>query len=254
MTVIPALRRRRRDTVPPEQAALPKREESASNTVAHRLNWLRAGVLGANDGIVSTAGIVVGVSGAALTGSALLASGLAGVIAGALSMAAGEYVSVSTQRDTERSELAKERAELAADPEAELNELTLLIEEQGVDEPLAREMAAQLTQRDALAAHARFELGIDPNSLTNPWQAAGASMFSFILGALIPFGAIIAAPATIAVPVTVVAVTIALAITGSVSAHLGGAPKRPAVLRNICGGLLAMGVTYSIGALVAACF
>ncbi|RTE50878.1 VIT family protein [Actinobaculum sp. 352] len=254
MTALSVRRRRRRGAVPAEQAALPAQEESPSSTVASRLNWLRAGVLGANDGIVSTAGIVVGVSGAALTGSALLASGLAGVIAGALSMAAGEYVSVSTQRDTERSELAKESAELAADPEGELNELAGLIEEQGVDERLAHEMAEQLTRRDALAAHARLELGIDPNSLANPWHAAFASMFSFILGALIPFVAILAAPTRIAVPVTVVAVTCALAITGSVSAHLGGAPKRPAVLRNICGGLLAMGVTYSIGALVAACF
>ncbi|MFT0847057.1 VIT family protein [Actinomycetaceae bacterium L2_0104] len=216
-----------------------------------RLNWLRAAVLGANDGIVSTAGIVVGVSGAALTGHALLASGLAGVIAGALSMAAGEYVSVSTQRDTERAAIEEERELLAADPAGELNELTALIQDRGVEAELARRVAVQLTDRDPLAAHAHWELGIDPDGLANPWHAAFASMLSFVTGAIIPLVAILATPTAMAVPVTVLAVTFALALTGSASARLGSAPELPAIVRNVCGGLLAMGVTYAIGLAVA---
>lgn len=226
-------------------------EISQNRQLASRLNWLRAAVLGANDGIVSTAGIVVGVSGAALTGHALLASGVAGVIAGALSMAAGEYVSVSTQRDTERAVVEKERILLARDPEGELAKLESLIAEKGVSPDLARSVAEQLTERDALDAHAQWELGIDPDALTNPWHAAFASMFSFVIGALIPLIAILVAPTHIAVWVTVVAVTIALSVTGLVSAGLGDAPRLPATVRNVAGGLLAMAATYSIGLLVA---
>ncbi len=219
--------------------------------IASKLNWLRAAVLGANDGIVSTAGIVVGVSGAALTGTALLASGLAGVIAGALSMAAGEYVSVSTQRDTERAVVENERARLAADPDGELCELAKIIESRGVTPSLAHEVAFQLTQRDAVRAQATWRFGVDPDAYTNPWHAAFASMFAFLAGAIIPLVAILSTPTAIAVPLTVIAVTAALAVTGSVSARLGGAPRIPATLRNIAGGLLAMGVTYAIGVLVA---
>ncbi len=219
--------------------------------IQSRLNWLRAAVLGANDGIVSTAGIVVGVSGAALTGHALLASGLAGVIAGALSMAAGEYVSVSSQRDAERAAINEERELLATDPAGELKELTGLIEDRGVETELAHRVAVQLTDRDPLAAHAHWELGIDPEGLVNPWHAAFASMLSFVAGASIPLVAILASPTSWAVPITVLAVTLALALTGSASARLGSAPARPATLRNICGGLLAMGITYAIGVAVA---
>ena len=219
--------------------------------IASTLNWLRAAVLGANDGIVSTAGIVVGVSGAALTGTALLASGVAGVIAGALSMAAGEYVSVSTQRDTERAVVEAERARLDRDPEHELIELSRVIASRGVTPSLSREVAFQLSEQDALRAHAQWRLGVDPDAYTNPWHAAAASMLSFVTGALIPLLAILCSPTVIAVPVTVLAVTIALAITGSVSARLGGAPRLRATARNIVGGLLAMSVTYAIGVLVA---
>ncbi len=219
--------------------------------IQSRLNWLRAAVLGANDGIVSTAGIVVGVSGAALTGHALLASGLAGVIAGALSMAAGEYVSVSSQRDAERAAIGEEERLLAADPDGELWELTGLIEDRGVEAGLAHQVAVQLTERDPLAAHAHWELGIDPDGLVNPWHAAIASMLSFVAGAIIPMVAILTTPTAFAVPVTVLAVTLALALTGSTAARLGSAPALPATVRNICGGLLAMGVTYAIGLAVA---
>ncbi len=218
--------------------------------IQSRLNWLRAAVLGANDGIVSTAGIVVGVSGAALTGHALLASGLAGVIAGALSMAAGEYVSVSTQRDTERAAIEQERKLLAVDPAGELIELRGLIEDRGVDTNLAQQVAVQLTERDPLAAHAHWELGIDPDDLVNPWHAAFASMLSFVAGAIIPLVTILATPTAIAVPATMIAVTLALALSGSTAARLGNAPTLPATIRNIAGGLLAMGITYGIGLMV----
>lgn len=218
-----------------------------SGEFASRLNWLRAAVLGANDGIVSIAGIVVGVSGAALTGHALLASGIAGVIAGALSMAAGEYVSVSTQRDTERAAIEAEKVRLANNPEEEREALEKIIESKGVSTVLSRQVSAQLMSKNALRAHVEWKLGIDPDELTNPWHAAFASMFSFVVGALIPLLAILLTPTRFAVGVTVAAVTVALALTGSISAHLGGAPKLRATARNVGGGLLAMGVTYWIG-------
>ncbi|MCI1676231.1 MAG: VIT family protein [Ancrocorticia sp.] len=218
--------------------------------IASKLNWLRAAVLGANDGIVSTAGIVVGVAGAAVSTTALFASGVAGVVAGAISMAAGEYVSVSTQRDTERAIVNAEKIRLSQKPEHELRALSEVIESRGVTPSLSREVAFQLTQKDAVRAQSIWRFGIDPDAYTNPWHAAFASMLSFVSGALIPFVAILTTPAAVAVPITVAAVTIALAITGSISARLGGAPQLRATLRNIVGGLLAMGVTYSIGLLV----
>ncbi len=221
--------------------------KDSRRNLASKLNWLRAGVLGANDGILSTAGIVVGVSGAAVGSRALLAAGLAGMIAGALSMAAGEYVSVSTQRDTEKARLAQQRDLLRANPATELAALAASIREQGVDASLASQVAEQLTASDALAAHARFRLGVDPEGLTNPWHAAAASFVSFLLGAVIPLAAIVLSPASVAVPLTVAAVTLSLAMTGSVSARLGEAPVFRATLRNVAGGLLAMGVTYWIG-------
>ena len=214
------------------------------------MNWLRAGVMGANDGIVSTAGVVVGVAGAAVSRGALLASGVAAVVAGSLSMAVGEYISVSSQRDSQAAELAGERGQLQTDPEGELDQLTSLVETQGVDADLARLVAAQLTEKDALTAHARLELGIDPNELVSPWHAAWASMLAFILGALVPLVAILLAPGSVAVPVTGVAVVLALAVTGSVSAHLGGARKLRAAVRTMGGGLAAMAITYGIGLLV----
>src|SRR6476469_8099645 len=215
-----------------------------------RLNWLRAGVLGANDGIVSTAGVVVGVAGATADKAAIILAGIAALSAGAMSMAGGEYVSVSTQRDSERALLTLERKELHEDPEGELEELTQLYEAKGMRRDLAAEVARELTAHDALTAHAEAELGIDPTDLTNPWHAAGASMLAFVVGAILPMLTITFSPASIRIHVTVVSVAAALALTGAVSARLGRSPATRAVLRNVAGGLLAMGVTYAIGAVV----
>lgn len=215
-----------------------------------RLNWLRAGVLGANDGIVSTAGLVVGVAGATTERGPILTAGLAGLVAGAVSMALGEYVSVSSQRDTERTLLAKERRELEEDPEAEFQELADLYVEKGLSAPTARLVARELSAKDAFTAHADIELGIDPDALTNPWQAAYSSAVSFTFGALLPVLAIVLLPAAVRVPVTFVVVLIALAITGSVSATVGGSGRRIAIRRIVFGGALAMVATYAVGLLV----
>ena len=222
--------------------------EAHDGSFGARLNWLRAGVLGANDGIVSTAGLVVGVAGATTDRTAILVAGVAGLFAGALSMAAGEYVSVSTQRDSERALLEKERQELRDMPEDELAELAEIYVEKGLSVDLARQVAQELTEHDALAAHADAELGIDPDDLTNPWHAAWASMISFTVGALLPLLTISLVPQALRVWVTVVSVALALALTGWSSARLGQSPPRRAVLRNVTGGLLAMLVTYLIGA------
>jgi VIT1/CCC1 family predicted Fe2+/Mn2+ transporter len=224
--------------------------EPHDEVTGDRMNWLRAGVLGANDGIVSTASLVVGVAGATTDRAQILVAGLAGLFAGAMSMASGEYVSVSSQRDAERALLAKERQELREMPEEELEELKEIYEQKGLDEATAQEVAKQLTEHDALAAHAEAELGIDPDELTNPWGAAIASFISFTIGALLPLAAIILSTTTLRVPVTVVAAILTLALTGFVSARLSGAPRQRAIIRNVVGGLIAMGVTYAIGALV----
>jgi VIT1/CCC1 family predicted Fe2+/Mn2+ transporter len=224
-------------------------EPHEANSAA-RLNWLRAGVLGANDGIVSTAGLVIGVAAATTDRGAIVTAGLAGLAAGAMSMAAGEYVSVSTQRDTEQALIAKEIRELREMPDEELAELASLYEDRGLTPDLARQVAVQLTEHDALAAHAEVELGIDPTALTNPWHAAWASMIAFTVGAVLPLVAILLPPVTARVPVTAVSVVVALALTGWISARLGGARLRPAIVRNVGGGALAMVVTYGIGYLV----
>ncbi|WP_241386870.1 VIT1/CCC1 transporter family protein [Rhodococcus sp. CH91] len=223
--------------------------EPHSGGLASKLNWLRAGVLGANDGIVSTAGLVVGVAAATPNESAILTAGVAGLAAGAVSMALGEYVSVSTQRDTERAALSTERRELAASPEAELQELADLLRRRGLSAATARTAAEELTARDPLVAHAEVELGIDPAELANPWAAALSSAVSFTLGALVPLLVIIAVPDATRIPVTFVAVLCALAVTGSISAWLGGARHGRAVLRVVVGGAIAMGVTYALGQL-----
>lgn len=215
-----------------------------------RLNWLRAGVLGANDGIVSTAGMVVGVAAATIDRAPILTAGLAGVAAGAVSMALGEYVSVSTQRDTERALLDKEREELRDLPAQELAELASIYELKGLSPATARQVAAELTAHDAFAAHADAELGIDPHELTNPWHAALSSAISFLTGAVLPMIAILAPSPAWRIPVTVVAVCIALLLTGWVSATIGRASRPRAILRVTIGGLTAMGVTYLIGTLV----
>ncbi len=222
-------------------------DEPHAAGMAGRLNWLRAGVLGANDGIVSVAGIVVGVAGATSGRSPIAIAGLAGLVAGALSMAAGEYVSVSTQRDSERALLEKERIELRDMPAEELEELTAIYQGKGLPRPLAEQVALHLTEHDALGAHAEAELGIDPNELTNPWHAAYASLVAFTVGAMLPLLAILLPGDSWRVPVTFIAVAIALAFTGGISAGLGDAPRRPAILRNVAGGAAAMLVTYIVG-------
>ena len=231
-------------------AALAQHDEVHDAGFGDRLNWLRAGVLGANDGIVSTAGLVIGVAAATTSRGAVLTAGLAGLVAGAMSMAVGEYVSVSTQRDTEQALIAKEVRELAEEPEAELAELAAIYEGKGLSPDLAHRVAVQLTEHDALGAHAEAELGIDPDNLTNPWHAAWASMLAFTLGALLPLVAILLPPLSWRVPVTVLAVAVALAGTGILSARLGDADARRATVRVLVGGLLAMAVTYGIGSVV----
>ncbi len=215
-----------------------------------RLNWLRAAVLGANDGIVSTAGVIVGVAGATIERAPILTAGVAALVAGALSMGVGEYVSVSTQRDTEKALLAKEIRELMETPQEELEELAAIYQGKGLDAELAHEVAVQLTAHDALGAHAEAELGIDPDNLTSPWHAAGASMLAFFVGALLPMLAVLLSSPSWRVPVIGVAVVLALVLTGVTSARLGETSSGRQVARNVAGGVLAMVVTYGIGVLV----
>ena len=217
--------------------------------VGTRLNWLRAGVLGANDGIVSTAGVVMGVAGATDDSHTILIAGIAALTAGALSMGTGEYVSVSTQRDSEKSLLGLEALELERMPETEQGELAKMYEAKGLSSETAAQVARELTDHDALRAHADIEFGIDPDNLTNPWHAAFASMIAFTVGALLPLLIVAFVPAEVRILVTVLSVVVALALTGFVSARIGYRPRLPAILRNVAGGLLAMGVTYLIGTL-----
>lgn len=218
--------------------------------LGQRLNWLRAGVLGANDGIVSVAALVVGVAGATTDTPALFLAGIAGLVGGAISMALGEYVSVSSQRDSERALIAKESRELRDMPDEELDELTQLYRDRGLSEATARRVAEELTRHDALAAHLEVELHIDQHDLVNPWHAAISSAIAFTAGALLPLLAILLPPPAWRVPVTFVAVLVALAVTGSISARLGGAPRGRAILRLVVGGALALGVTWLIGTLL----
>lgn len=216
------------------------------------LNQLRAAVLGANDGIVSTASVVMGVSGATDGKAAIFTAGLAALVAGALSMAVGEYVSVSSQSDAEKSYIEKERQELAAHPDEELDELTQHYIDEGVSPTTARKVAEELTAKDAMRAHLRAEFNLDEADISSPTQAAIASLLSFTLGGLVPFLAVILAPQSIRIPVTVVAVIIALFATGYMSASVGGASRVRAMVRVLLGGLIAMGVTYLIGHLFGA--
>ena len=212
-----------------------------------KLNWLRAGVLGANDGIVSVAGIVVGVAGATTDNTAILTAGIAGLVAGAFSMAGGEYVSVSTQRDTEQALLRLEKRELKEMPEAEERELAEIYEEKGLSAELAAQVARELSEKDALQAHAEAELGIDPGNLTSPWQAAWASLVAFTSGALLPLLAIAWASVSLRVWACAAAVVVGLTLTGWVSARLGDARVGPAIARNVGVGALTMVVTYFVG-------
>lgn len=214
-----------------------------------KLNWLRAAVLGANDGIVSVAAVIVGVAGASSNRSYIITAGVAALVAGALSMAVGEYVSVSTQRDTEKALIAKEKYELENMPEAELEELVIIYQKKGLSRDTAQIVANELTQRDAFAAHLDAELGIDPNNLTDPWHAAYASGAAFFCGAIIPIIAILITPTKWHIAATFISVLIALVFTGTLSAHAGGANKTTATIRVVLGGALAMVVTFGIGKL-----
>lgn len=212
-----------------------------------KLNWLRAAVLGANDGIVSIAGLVVGVAGATTELKIISTAGLAGLVAGALSMAAGEYVSVSTQRDAEKAYIRKEKHELRTNPEEELEELAQMYKQKGLSKATAAKVAEELTAHDALAAHLEVEFGLIEEDLTNPWHAAIASALSFTAGGLIPIASILLPPENMRIPITFVFVLVALAMTGYVSAKLSDAIPKNAVVRVIIGGFFAMIVTYAIG-------
>lgn len=225
-------------------------QEFQRNSMAAKLNWLRAGVLGANDGIVSTAGLVMGVAGATTDSSAILIAGVAGLVAGSISMAGGEYTSVSAQKDSEKAALEKERVELENDPEGELLELTWFYEQKGLSAPLANQVARELTQKDALKAHAEAELGIDSEQHASPGQAALASFIAFAVGSLLPLLAVTGPWVQYRIPVAVLAVIASLAITGYVGARIGGAKSASAILRNVVVSLLTMGITYAIGLLV----
>jgi VIT1/CCC1 family predicted Fe2+/Mn2+ transporter len=214
------------------------------------MNWLRAGVLGADDGIVSIAGLVVGVASASAARGPILTAGIAGLVAGAVSMAAGEYVSVCSQRDTQKAVLDQEKRELTETPEEELAELAALYEDKGLSAATARQVAVELTAHDPLGAHAEAELGIDPSELTNPWHAALASALSFILGAWLPLIAMALPPPSWRIPITFAAVLAALALTGAISARAGGASRWRAAVRVVAGGVIAMIVTFLIGRFV----
>ncbi len=221
--------------------------EPHGDGIAHKLNWLRAGVLGANDGIVSVAAIVVGVAGATTAQAPILIAGLAGVVGGAISMALGEYVSVSSQRDTQHALIAKERRELEEQPEEELAELAELFERKGLSPATAGQVALELTAHDALTAHLEIELGINERDVVSPWQAAAASALAFFVGAVLPMLAILLPPENLRVPVTFVAVLVALAATGALGAWIGGSPWLRPTLRVVIGGALALAATYLIG-------
>ncbi len=223
--------------------------EPHNNKTNKKLNWLRASVLGANDGIVSTASIIVGVAGASSSPSVILTAGVAGMVAGALSMGVGEYISVSTQRDTEKALIEKERQELIDNPDKELEELAGIYESKGLSHDTAQIVARELSAKDAFAAHLDAELGIHPDHLTDPWHAAYASTASFICGAIIPIVMILIAPKSMQIPVTFLGVLIALVFTGALSAYAGEANIPKAIFRVTCGGILAMIVTFGIGSI-----
>lgn len=217
-----------------------------------KLSWLRAGVMGANDGIVSVSGIVLGMAGATSARGVILTAGVAGLVAGAVSMALGEYVSVSSQRDSEHALLEKERRELAEMPEQELAELAAIYQAKGLSAETARQVAAELTAHDALAAHLDAELHLDPDDIPNPWHAAVVSAVAFTLGATLPLLAILLPSPAWRVTVTFVGVLIALGLTGAISARIGGSDPRRAVLRVVVGGAIGLAVTYAIGSLFGA--
>lgn len=219
---------------------------------SHRAGWLRAAVLGVNDGVVSTASLMLGVSAASANKSAILTAGIAGLTAGALSMAVGEYVSVSSQRDSEKADLDIERRAIAANPKGELEELTKIYELRGLDAKLAKQVAKQLHAKDALTAHARDELNIDRDALANPVQAALASAGSFAVGAIVPILAALVSSGNASAVAIVISSLILLGVSGAVGAVIGGGHKIVAAARVFLGGAAAMAITYFIGHLVGA--
>ena len=219
------------------------------NHFVSRIGWLRAAVLGANDGIISTASLIVGVASAAATQNEVLIAGVAGLVAGAMSMAAGEYVSVSSQADTELADLARERAELRDSPDFELDELAAIYVERGVEQGLARQVAQQLMAKDALAAHARDELGISEITTARPVQAALASAATFSVGAALPLLMVVVSPVAWLVPTVSAASLVFLALLGAVGAKTGGANIWRATVRVTFWGALAMALTAGIGKL-----
>jgi VIT1/CCC1 family predicted Fe2+/Mn2+ transporter len=217
-----------------------------------RIGWLRAAIMGANDGIVSTASLVVGVAAAHAKAGDILVAGVAGLVAGAMSMAAGEYVSVSSQSDTERADLDRERKELATDGEFEQNELASIYVKRGVDPAVAAQVADQLMAHDALAAHARDELGISDMTTARPVQAAFASAATFAIGAALPLATVVMAPPTVLIPTVIGTSIVFLAVLGGFGAHAGGAPVTRAAIRVTFWGALAMALTAGVGALFGA--
>jgi vacuolar iron transporter family protein len=218
--------------------------------LSYRANWLRAAVLGANDGIVSTASLVLGVAASGASNRAVLTAGIAGLVAGALSMAAGEYVSVGSQRDSERADLRLEERELSSDPEGELRELAEIYERRGLSRRLAEEVALELSRHDALATHAREELGLAEDRRARPLQAAWASALSFSAGAALPVIAVSVIPDGARIVSCIAATILALALLGDLGARLGGAPRGRATARVLLWGVLAMAITSGIGALI----
>lgn len=225
---------------------------AAERHLGGRAAWLRAAVLGANDGLISTSSLMIGVAAASSDRSAILVAGVAGLTAGALSMAAGEYVSVSSQRDTEQADLARERSELESSPDAEFAELVGIYERRGLSPGLAHDVATELAAYDQLAIHARDELGIDPEALANPVQAAIVSALSFVVGAVLPIVVMAVAPSNARVWLTMVLTLVGLVALGSTGARLGGAPQGRAAARVFVGGCLALLISLGIGRLTGA--
>lgn len=226
----------------------PERHYSSRN------NWLRAGVLGANDGLISTASLLMGLVAGGTDGRTLVLSGIAALVAGAVSMSAGEYVSVSSQSDTERADLAKERQELDRNPEAELRELTSIYESRGLDHALARQVAEALTRHNDLQAHARDEIGLSETIDTNPLQAAWASALAFICGAILPVLVVVVLPVYVMLPALAISTLAGLASLGWLSARLGGAPVGRAVARLVGWGVIALLATYLVGDMASSVF
>jgi len=222
-------------------------ERHPERHLVSRIGWLRAAVLGANDGLVSTASLIVGVAAAQTDKTGILIAGVAGMVAGAMSMAAGEYVSVSSQADTEAADLARERAELDADPEAETRELAAIYRSRGVDAKVSLEVARQLMVHDALGAHARDELGLSEHTSARPIQAAMTSAATFSVGAVLPLAVVVVAPGSLLVALVSGFALVGLALLGGIGARVGGAGIVKAVLRVTFWGAFAMGLTAGIG-------